>query len=515
MAIPILTLPVAPAGGTLSWRPPAIAEQAPGNNILTSGLQALDGSIWIAWQSDRSGTQNIYYKTLPAFGSWGATQSFTTGGGNATPALVQLPDGTIFLIWAGNLTGNFNLYYKTYTSSWSNPVRLTNINKDDSLPVATVARDGTLWLVWTRQTSTTTNQLFYKILRNNVWSNDVQLTTDTNINLQPSVVVGKDSLVRVVWSKGSTAGSPQIYYKTFNGTIWSSETQIVSSADRDAHPSLIQARDGSFQLFWHRAHAVGAVYSFKIWTKSSVDNAQTWSAETQLTFDPSGSITVDEYPVAIQSTSDNTLWVFYSTNSAKNGEYDIYDLQSSAITGVHDVKISSVTSSNYLQYPGGLISVGQGPTITVYVTVANPGDFLETVTVTASVSTNVTSRVIGIRSGNTVVPGGSIMLSFNWNTANVSPAKYILLAKVNSVPGESVGNTGDNTMTAASAIWMLPLGDIDQDGSVTITDVSVFFYNYGFSVGSPRYNPYCDISGSGTIDIIDVGVATKNYGINI
>jgi len=62
------------------------------------------------------------------------------------------------------------------------------------------------------------------------------------------------------------------------------------------------------------------------------------------------------------------------------------------------------------------------------------------------------------------------------------------------------------------------LGDVDQDGSVTITDVGVVFYNYGFScytpaTCSPRYNPFADANGNGIIDIVDVGVVSRNFDI--
>jgi hypothetical protein len=61
------------------------------------------------------------------------------------------------------------------------------------------------------------------------------------------------------------------------------------------------------------------------------------------------------------------------------------------------------------------------------------------------------------------------------------------------------------------------LGDVDQDGSVTLTDVSVVFYNYGFSCFTPatcstRYNPFADMNGDGIIDIVDIGVVSRNYG---
>jgi hypothetical protein len=65
-------------------------------------------------------------------------------------------------------------------------------------------------------------------------------------------------------------------------------------------------------------------------------------------------------------------------------------------------------------------------------------------------------------------------------------------------------------------VHILPFGDVDMDGAVTITDVSVMFYNYGFLVGSVHNGytipPQADVDGNGIIDIVDVGTATRNYG---
>ena len=64
---------------------------------------------------------------------------------------------------------------------------------------------------------------------------------------------------------------------------------------------------------------------------------------------------------------------------------------------------------------------------------------------------------------------------------------------------------------------IIPLADVDQDGSVNINDVSVFFYDYGFSstCNCSRWNPYLDINNNGTVDIVDLGVSLANYNMHI
>jgi hypothetical protein len=104
---------------------------------------------------------------------------------------------------------------------------------------------------------------------------------------------------------------------------------------------------------------------------------------------------------------------------------------------------------------------------------------------------------------------------FYWNTTNITPARYGLSVSIAALPGETPGNMGDNSASVSNGIHILPLGDVDQDGSVTITDFSVAVYGFGFTpaCNCSRWNPYADIHGVGIIDIVDVGVIQHNYGI--
>ncbi|MCK4424910.1 exo-alpha-sialidase, partial [Candidatus Bathyarchaeota archaeon] len=51
-----------------SWSPETRLTANSGANTGVSVLQALDGSIWVVWSSDRTGNYEIFYKTSPDFG---------------------------------------------------------------------------------------------------------------------------------------------------------------------------------------------------------------------------------------------------------------------------------------------------------------------------------------------------------------------------------------------------------------------------------------------------------------
>jgi len=509
-----------------SWSSPILVDSHRGLDILPSALQASNGTMWLAWESDRNDLSNarfdIIYKTYTN-GVWSNDYNLTTSGKNASPSLVQLVNGTILVFWVMKPARSYEVFYKRLIgNAWSTPVQVTTTTLNDTLNAAAVNnRDGSLWLVWTRVDSScacaASKQLYYKTLKNGVWSSDVQLTNDNNQNYGASVLISKDGIVRVVWSKGAAGSNYQLFHEAYNSTSgsWSTSYQVVSSSSTDEHPSLIQDRNGTLWLFWSRLIVVSLLIQYYVlFGKYSYDLGKTWSGEIQLT---NTSNTVDsQMPSAVQSTYGvKPLWIFYSSN-LNVPDNDIYALMSSGIGPVHDVIVSGVSAANNLgtswEYPGGLKSVGQSAIMTITVAIADIGDYVENAIVTLS-ATNTTITTIGTRT-SLVGPGNTMNFYFYWNTTNVLPARYGLSISIPALPGETLGNMGDNSYGLTNQVRILPLGDVDQDGSVTLTDVSVFFYDFGFtsSCNCSRWNPYADVHGYGIIDIVDVGVAAKNYG---
>ena len=503
------------------WGSPTAIDTRSGINILNAGLQASNGTIWLAWQTNRYRGNSFYdisYKTYTN-GVWSATSRLTTGGVNSGAALAQLSNGTIFLFWAYKPSTSYLIYYSRYNSpgGWSNPTQTTSTSLNDTSPSSIVGRDGTLWLLWTRTNNTCNSscinpdkQLYYKTLKAGVWSAETKLTSDTNQNWAASVTVGKDSILRVAWSKGlGSLDNYQIYYKTYNGAAWSSENQVVTSSSSDEHASIMQDRNGTMWLFWQRKiFYTSLLFYFVLFSKYSYDSGATWSAETQLT---NTSTSVDSMqPFSVQSTYNKSIWVFYTTNPFS--DEDIYALISSPIQPVHDVTITTVAPSWQMEYAGGMASIGQSAIVSFTVTALNRGDQSEIVTVSLSVY-NASSYNLGTKQ-NLAVPGGTANLVFDWNATSVKLGYYSALAAVAPVPGETVPNQADNNVTYTRNVRVLPWGDIDQSGTVSLGDVSVFFYDFGFTRATPsRWNPLCDINNNGIIDIVDVGVAVKNFGI--
>ena len=490
--------------------------------MLSSTVQATNGTLWIAWQSNRygqtTGRFDVLYRTYTN-GVWSSDHNLTSSSQNASPSLVQLANGTIGAFWGTKPSHSYYIFYSQYRSSgWTVPVQVTSTSLNDTAPSATVGRDGTVWLVWTRVNSTNHSvpaikELYYKTWKNGVWSPEAQLTNDSNQNYGSGVMVGKDGIARVTWSKGVASNSYQLYDKTYNGSVWSPETQIVSSSSTDEHPSMVQDRNGTLWLFWGRLIVISTtVQYYALIGKYSYNMGGTWSAEIPLT---NTSTSVDSFmPSAVQSnTGVKPLWVFYSSNQ-NVPDYDIFAITSTGVYPVHDVAISKFTVSNNLgtswEYSGGLKSIGQSPIVTIAVTMTNIGDYVESVTMTLT-ATNTTNTLVGTNTG-TVGPGNILTLYYYWNTTNINAARYGLTANIASLPGESLGNLSDNSLSASNQIRIIPLGDVNQDGNIDANDASVAIFDYGASRGSPRWNPYVDIQNNGYDDANDISFVIFHYG---
>ena len=465
-----------------------------------------------------TGRYDILYKTYTN-GVWSVSRNMTTSGQNASPWLIQLPNGTIGMFWSLKPANSYEIFYTHYVGSgWSTPVQITSTSFNDTQPSAAVGHDGRVWLVWTRVNSTNTSipaikQLYYKTLMNNLWSPEIQLTNDSNQNWGSCILIGKDNVVRVSWSKGVAGNNYQLYQKTYNGTAWTADTQIVSSSSTDEHPSMIQDRNGTLWLFWARLIVVSlTVQYYALFTKTSYNMGATWSSETQLT---NTSTSVDSYmPSAAQSSyGTKSLWLFYSSN-LNEPTYDIYALMSSGISPVHDVDLSAIHASNNLgtfwEYPGGLKSIGQSAIVTVSITVANLGDYGESINLSLT-ATNKTSTSLGTKT-SFVGPGASVIVYYYWNTSGIKPARYGFSATVTPVPGEAYGNTFDNTLNLSNQTRIIPLGDVNQDGSIDIIDAGVCLAHFGWKDSSYYLLKYSDVDNAGYIDIIDVGVVEVNFG---
>lgn len=166
----------------------------------------------------------------------------------------------------------------------------------------------------------------------------------------------------------------------------------------------------------------------------------------------------------------------------------------------HDVAMVNVIPSCNWTYQGWLINVNA--------TIANEGNFTETVTV--DLYYNITA---GNKIGTKIVdlaPNETMTLTFIWNTTDVKACRNYTLTAVAYIPLES--NIANNVMESPMKVKVRILGDINGDNKVDLKDVYAIQKAFGLYEGHPRWNPLLDLNGDNKIDLRDVYAVSRNYG---
>jgi len=59
------------------------------------------------------------------------------------------------------------------------------------------------------------------------------------------------------------------------------------------------------------------------------------------------------------------------------------------------------------------------------------------------------------------------------------------------------------------------MGDVNRDGIIDETDITLIRDRFGAKVGEPNYDPIYDLNQDGVIDVKDIVMAAENYGKTI
>ncbi len=489
-----------------------------GNDLAPAALVTSDQNLWVAWQSDSGGFFQIYYQTYDGV-QWTTPATISAGGYNSAPSLAQLANGTLVLVWAAGTNGNDDhLYYSRYSNGiWSRVSQLTSgITFTDELPKTVVARDSRLWVFFERDTSTgpTTapiREVYYKTLLGNVWSPDTLLTTDSAANQQPVATILRNGNIWVVWARNTTMGNNIIFYRSYNGTAWSADTALTSPGVSFS-PNLLQDRNGTIWLYWSQSvHLNATVTQDTIYDVSSIDAGRTWSQVNRLTLwgdvnNPINNLS----PFAVQGF-DTTIYVFFATDVVSYFSpfgYDIYYIQSSPIYPVHNVVVTGIGVSPSMNYP-----YGDRPTniATMTVTVSDSGDYNENVPLTVQ-TVNKTGTVFWTSTQTRqILSGLSTVFTFSWNVTGVHPGKYTVKASIPRLTGQTLGNAIGNNLSYSSII-ILYAGDVNHDGVVNTPDFVLMGQSYATTCGNPRFLQDADLNRDCKITTPDFVIAGQNYG---
>lgn len=330
---------------------------------IPSIIETHNRTLWIFWTRKIADSYNIFYVTSSNEGaSWSQkTQLTMNGTANSGVSACQALDGTIWVVWASDRTGNYEIFYKTsqnFGASWSNDTQLTFYSGRDLKPAIHQMSDESIWIVWSSDRSGGYD-LYRKLSYNNgtSWSDDIRLTIDSSLDKMPSLTQMSNNAIWIVWSSDRT-GNYDLYYKTSSnfGASWSEDTQITSGPKIDSNPYVLQTIDRKIRIFWSQREPTETATD-DIYYMHSSDDGVTWSDSFQFTTDKYDDI----WPSVVQ-THLVRIWVVWTSDRADQpdwGNYDLYyntslvgDVNGDGVVNVVDITLVSIAFGSFEGEPG-------------------------------------------------------------------------------------------------------------------------------------------------------------------
>lgn len=187
-----------------SWSPEDTVTTDPDGDSYPSLMQAADGAIWVVWDSDRSLGYNVdlYYNIYN--GSWlGDTRLTSDGDFDSGPSILQAIDGTIWIAWYSSRTG-MDIYYMTDSIPDENDVAIFSVAPDS----ATVAQGENASIEVVAQNKGTLTQTFQVSCYANLTLIGVKTIQVTPGQLYPTAFIWNTTSATpgpyVLWGEAST-----------------------------------------------------------------------------------------------------------------------------------------------------------------------------------------------------------------------------------------------------------------------------------------------------------------------
>jgi hypothetical protein len=143
--------------------------------------------------------------------------------------------------------------------------------RDAYRPSIACGPDGLVHVAYERQSANDPDekeQIGYRSWNGTSWSARTLLSTATSFSRTPSLAVGPDTTVHLVWQDGENTGG-DIYYIKHDGTAWqpagtvaaggteASTPSVAVDADGDAHVVWVDHRNGESEIYYREAGASG------------------------------------------------------------------------------------------------------------------------------------------------------------------------------------------------------------------------------------------------------------------
>lgn len=281
-----------PPGLTPSFEPTSptlLSVGSPTRDEDPSVILARDGSVVVAWFSDRGGNNDIYITRTRDGSSWAPAVRVTTDpGGDFYPNLFQDEAGVFHLVWfrwyaleRGHIVHNQSASPLSWDPAGEDSVTTTP-DVDDWVPCVTGAADSLLvfFVSNERDAVNPTNEIYLSIRHPGApgWDDAIPVpginSASEHDHLPFAAATGPNEFT-LVWVRHDTSQpSPwlqppptsHVYYaRSADGTAWSAPVPVTNEpgAVVNVFPSLYRRQNGAWRLLWLSTRA-GAPAVFEL-----------------------------------------------------------------------------------------------------------------------------------------------------------------------------------------------------------------------------------------------------------
>ncbi len=265
------SMPTEPTDNSTATPPVLLSVGSPTEDEDPSVLRAQDGSLLIAWFSDRGGNSDIYISRSQDGATWPAPTRVTIlPFGDFYPNLIQGTDGTFHLVWFSWVTlavGQIRYSSSRDGVTWtSHEAVTTEFLVDDWVPTITEAPGGGLlvYFVSAKRDQNRTADIYVvsKATGATVWSPAAKVAGINSLTEHDHLpfVARTGAVLTMTWVRYDTSDpdfitNPKsaLYLATStDGRAWSTPAKVTTETGKvvNLFPELYQHHDGSWYLMW-------------------------------------------------------------------------------------------------------------------------------------------------------------------------------------------------------------------------------------------------------------------------
>jgi hypothetical protein len=199
---------------------------------------------------------------------------------------IRTPGGRIVAVWQNNFTGLVSCHSDNEGASWSAPA---SIGSDVNARYTTLTQtlDGTLWLSYSRNNTSTGSDIFYRTSADSgtTWS-DEYVFLASSANEYYASIISKDSSTLLAIYESNFSGVYDLYIKssTDAGVSWSPQILINDSLSTDIRPRVLRQSNGLLWLiFQHYSPSTGGYSQSDIYFTTSSNGGGSWATPSAWT----------------------------------------------------------------------------------------------------------------------------------------------------------------------------------------------------------------------------------------